>query len=82
MSVSEPGVEADQLFTESLNRSNSLLSRYSRRKTAQHFSWNCSKDALSASGLPHDKGRGRLGSPGRALRNSAFPRYRGDPSGG
>ncbi|RUU56070.1 hypothetical protein EOD04_30095 [Mesorhizobium sp. M2C.T.Ca.TU.009.01.2.1] len=34
---------AVQRFTESPNRSNSLVLRNSGRKTATHFSWNCSR---------------------------------------
>ncbi|TAX44242.1 hypothetical protein ELH99_32885 (plasmid) [Rhizobium leguminosarum] len=33
---------AVQLFTEAQNRSNFLFLRNSGRKTASHFSWNCS----------------------------------------
>ncbi|TAV72702.1 hypothetical protein ELI02_05050 [Rhizobium leguminosarum] len=36
---------AVQLFTETQNRSNFLFLSNSGRKTASHFSWNCSSEA-------------------------------------
>ncbi len=41
-----PDPRAFPFFTETRKRSDSLLSRNSGRKTAAHFSWNCSADRL------------------------------------
>ncbi|TBZ73821.1 hypothetical protein E0H56_24760 [Rhizobium leguminosarum bv. viciae] len=54
--TANPSDRAVQLFIEAQSRSNFLFLRNSARKTASHFSWNCS----SASAAPRFPGRGRI----------------------
>ncbi|NKK95186.1 hypothetical protein ELG97_03575 [Rhizobium leguminosarum] len=51
-----PTDRAVQLFIEAQSRSNFLFLSNSGRKTASHFSWNCS----SVSAAPRFPGQGRI----------------------